>query len=80
MELYWDLFPSNSRLLGQKNRTALWLASNCRTDSGRERYVGELARRGLEVDVLGRCGGGGDGRTTECDRKECDREIHKNYR
>ena len=38
-----------------KTRMVVWLASNCRTDSNREKYVEEL-KKTVTVDVFGSCG------------------------
>ncbi len=70
------LFPPRSPAyvpLSNKTRTALWLVSNCRTHSERERYVGELVRSGLDVDVLGACG------AERCD-SHCEGSIAESYR
>ncbi len=56
-----------------KTKSALWLVSNCNARSEREKYVGELIRQGIQVDVFGACG-------DKCDKKSCDQEIHKEYR
>ena len=40
--------------LGSKVHPALWIASHCWTDSGREQYVGDLAQH-MDVRVLGVC-------------------------
>ncbi|XP_060586644.1 alpha-(1,3)-fucosyltransferase fut-5-like [Ruditapes philippinarum] len=39
-----------------KTKTALWVVSNCRTQSARDLYVAELVKNGLDVDIYGRCG------------------------
>ncbi|XP_052772090.1 alpha-(1,3)-fucosyltransferase C-like [Mya arenaria] len=41
-----------------KNKTALWIVSNCRTQSKRELYVRKLQNSGLDVDIYGSCGKG----------------------
>ena len=69
--------PSSSpswSVWANKTRSALWLVSNCHTYSARERYVGELVRRGLQVDVFGLCG------EAECDKQRCDSTIANEYR
>ncbi|KAL1420688.1 hypothetical protein MTO96_004432 [Rhipicephalus appendiculatus] len=38
-----------------KNKTAVWMVSNCFTDGGREDFVAEL-RKYVDVDVYGECG------------------------
>ncbi|XP_045206807.2 4-galactosyl-N-acetylglucosaminide 3-alpha-L-fucosyltransferase FUT6-like [Mercenaria mercenaria] len=39
-----------------KTKTALWVVSNCNTQSARDQYVAELQRYGVDVDVYGKCG------------------------
>ncbi|KAK0094692.1 hypothetical protein PV326_010292 [Microctonus aethiopoides] len=38
-----------------KTKTAVWFVSNCRSKSGREKYVEELEKY-IDVDIYGRCG------------------------
>ncbi|KAK3107754.1 hypothetical protein FSP39_021574 [Pinctada imbricata] len=38
-----------------KNRTAVWLVSNCRTQSKREMYV-NIMRKIIDIDIFGNCG------------------------
>lgn len=38
-----------------KHKTAIWIASNCFTDGGREEFVAQL-RKYVDVDVYGKCG------------------------
>ena len=39
-----------------KNKTALWVVSNCHVQSARDLYVAELEKYGLDIDIYGRCG------------------------
>ncbi|XP_052770758.1 alpha-(1,3)-fucosyltransferase C-like [Mya arenaria] len=41
-----------------KNKTALWLVSNCRAQSKRDLYVKKLQDGGVDVDIYGACGKG----------------------
>ncbi|KAL4224151.1 hypothetical protein ACF0H5_017604 [Mactra antiquata] len=42
-------------LFRRKTKIAAWFVSNCGAPSGRDEYVSELERYGLEVDMFGRC-------------------------
>lgn len=39
-----------------RNKTALWVVSNCVTNDDREDVVGALQEEGLDVDIIGKCG------------------------
>lgn len=39
----------------RKTKIAVWFVSNCRSKSGREKYVEEL-KKYIDVDIYGQCG------------------------
>ena len=43
-------------IMKAKPRTAAWMVSNCGAPSGRDQYVKEMIRHGINVDVYGSCG------------------------
>ncbi|XP_047488882.1 alpha-(1,3)-fucosyltransferase C-like [Penaeus chinensis] len=53
----------------RRPKIAAWMVSNCRTWSGRERYVKELQRY-VQVDVYGKCG------TLVCDKNHRDTHCY----
>ena len=68
-----------NRIVSRTTRVpVVWMASNCRARSGRDRYVKEL-RKYIDVDVYGKCG------TFKCgdnrDRQSnCYSQLQKNYK
>ncbi|XP_064487414.1 alpha-(1,3)-fucosyltransferase C-like [Ornithodoros turicata] len=46
---------ASKRLWKEKNKTAVWVVSNCASNSGREGFVKELQRY-IDIDIYGRCG------------------------
>nr|XP_037272937.1 LOW QUALITY PROTEIN: alpha-(1,3)-fucosyltransferase C-like [Rhipicephalus microplus] len=58
-----------------KNKTAVWLVSNCVTSGGRESFVSEL-RRHADVDVYGLCG---DYKCPASRNDSCYRDFQQTY-
>ncbi|KAH3850598.1 hypothetical protein DPMN_093020 [Dreissena polymorpha] len=52
------LYKDYRAIFRSKNRTALWMVSNCYVQSQRLEYINELKSHGFEVDVYGECGKG----------------------
>ncbi|KAH6926653.1 hypothetical protein HPB50_020852 [Hyalomma asiaticum] len=58
-----------------KNKTAVWVVSNCFTDGGREDFVAEL-RKYIDGDVYGRCG---DYECPKTREDSCYAELQRTY-
>ncbi|CAL1530045.1 unnamed protein product [Lymnaea stagnalis] len=56
--------PNYKVIAVSKRKTAVWLVSNCKTQSKREHYVKEM-KKYVDIDIYGRCG-----RPTNCSRAE----------
>lgn len=54
-----------SSIFSRKQKSVAWLVSHCKTSSGRENYVRELARY-IDVDIYGSCG-----------NKQCPSKVNK---
>jgi len=48
--------PPGTKPFEKRNKTALWVVSNCVTNDDREDVVAALQQEGVDVDVIGRCG------------------------
>ena len=58
-----DTFQRNYRLIAEnKTKDAVWIVSNCKTQSKRQEYV-DILRQYINVDILGACG-----KMVECGR------------
>ena len=63
---------SNFNFAGGKTKKVAWVVSNCKTQSGRERYVNEL-KKYIDVDIYGKCG------PLNCD-SQCFSMINTSYK
>ncbi|XP_064462078.1 alpha-(1,3)-fucosyltransferase C-like isoform X2 [Ornithodoros turicata] len=50
-----EIASSSKRIWEQKNKTAVWVVSNCAPHSGRAAFIKELQRY-IHIDIYGRCG------------------------
>ncbi|XP_067944930.1 4-galactosyl-N-acetylglucosaminide 3-alpha-L-fucosyltransferase FUT6-like [Watersipora subatra] len=72
---YWKNTPSEVAKMERekvdhmkgKNKTVVWLVSNCITSSRREEYVNELKRH-IDVDIFGGCGNKSAADNTHADK------------
>lgn len=77
---YGEIIPVNDSSIRnldyQKRNGAVWMVSNCRTESRREAYVKEL-RKHFKVDIYGKCS-----RLKKCEPTQSQKcyELLKNYR
>ena len=58
--------------LGSRNRSVVWVVSNCNAPSERDKYVASLAKY-IDVDIYGECG------TLTCDKAESDYCFRKYF-
>ncbi|KAF8794172.1 Fucosyltransferase C like protein [Argiope bruennichi] len=68
--------PARGSIIKNKTNKALWMVSNCRTESKREAYIREL-RKHFKVDIYGKCS-----RKRKCEPSQSEKcyQLLKNYK
>ena len=64
-------------IMKAKPKTAAWMVSKCGSPSGRDQYVKEMIKHGINVDIYGRCG---KLKCPRSNRHHCMEDINKTYK